>query len=206
MLKNFLQIKHKVSDLLHTASQHEPFITEDLKEIVVQANAKLVGLENRFKTENSLFRKLNDRIQIHADLSLNLENILKDAADSINDVLRYTMIFEVESYSFNCQKTLKILEQRNCKIVKVWNAWLTSDTPRDFGYRGINLTVVSPRRQIFELQFHTAESYTAKEANHFLYEQMRLAATGKKIRKHLRQEQIENAAKLKFPPNVKEIK
>ena len=201
-----LQIKLKVSELLEIASKNEPHITEDLMVIAKENTSALVGLENRFKSENSLYRKLNDRLSIQDFSSFRFAEVLDDFAKNINDILRYTMDFKFESYTSDCLKTLQMLEEKNYQIKKIWNAWLTFQTRLDLGYRGVNTTLINPRRQIFELQFHTSESYTAKEANHFLYEQMRLQTTNKESRKRLRQTQIENVANLKFPQNIESIK
>lgn len=200
------RIKLKVSELLEIVSLNEPFITQDLIEISEETSVKLVGLENRFKTETSLFRKLSDRLPNQDVTALGFEEALNDFAGNINDVLRYTIIYEFEEYVSCSIEILNILKNKGYKINKIWNAWLTAKTRLDFGYRGINITMTSQQNQIFELQFHTFESYTAKEANHFLYEQMRLSTTSNSDKKSLRQRQIENVANLKFPPNVQEIR
>jgi hypothetical protein len=173
-----LPIKLKVSELLESATQHEPSITKDLFEIAEINNADLVGLENRFKREDSLFRKIHTCFSTQSLLFSQTAQILDDFARNINDVLRYTMIFEIENYTSDCLKTLQMFEEKNYQIGKIWNAWMTHKTRFDYGYRGINTTLISPQEQIFELQFHATESYTAKEANHFLYEKMRLPETG----------------------------
>ena len=201
-----LKIKQKVSELLETALEYEPFITKDLLEIAKENNGELVGLENRFKTESSLFRKLSERLELQDASSFRFAEILDDFAANINDVLRYTMIFRIETYTSDCLKTLQILEQKSYKIEKIWNAWLMKETRLDLGYRGLNTIITNPPYVTFELQFHTFESYTAKEANHFLYEEMRLKKTDKAKRKLLRKTQINNVADLKFPPNVENIK
>ncbi len=201
-----LKIKQKVSELLETALENEPFITKDLMEIAKENNGILVGLENRFKTESSLFRKLSERIKVQDVSAFRFAEILDDFAANNNDVLRYTMLFEIETYTSDCLKTLEILEEKDYQTEKIWNAWLMQETRLDLGYRGVNVIITNPPYQTFELQFHTLESYTAKEANHFLYEEMRLKQTDKARRKLLRQTQINNVADLKFPPNIEDIK
>lgn len=163
-------------------------------------------MEHRFKTEDELFRKLNDRFSSKNLPPSQIAQVLDDFANNINDVLRYTMLVEIESYTSDCLKILQMLERKNYQISKIWNAWLPFKTRLDFGYRGVNTTLNSSRNQIFELQFHTLESYTAKVANHFLYDEMRLQTTDNNRRKQLRQNQIEKVANLKFPPNIEDIK
>lgn len=203
MFNKTIEIKQKVSALLQIAIENEPSITNDLLEISKNCRGLPIGLENRYKTSDSLFRKLNQYFERTENFS---KEFLDEVSQNINDILRYTIVFEVEKYTDNSLLTIAKLKEINYQIGKIWNAWLTADSPRDFGYRGINITIYSPGKQIFELQFHTPESYTAKEAGHHLYEQMRLAKTIPEIRKRVREKQIQNVSNLKVPPNINKIR
>jgi len=201
------QCKRKAFELLNKAKENEFVITEVLKQTAQQTQGRLEGLENRFKTEDSLTRKLYDRVrQQIGNFPDEFDKLLAEIAENANDVLRYTIIFENDNYVESIKKFLSILEENHdFKILQIWNAWLTVDTPRDFGYRGINTTLFSSGKYIFELQFHTRQSYNAKQNSHFLYREIRLSTTSKTRRQKLRQKQIERAANIIFPENIRQI-
>ncbi len=97
---------------------------------------------------------------------------LEKYANQNNDALRYTIVFRTNKYADGFQNTIKKLRQDGFVIHpgRIWNAWKNEGTPRDSGYRGINITVISSQKQRFELQFHTAESFLLKTETHHLYE------------------------------------
>lgn len=109
----------------------------------------MAGLEFRKKTVESLSRK------IIAD-SL-VENIsLSKAVSKINDALRYTTIFDSDTFTEEYLKMKQKLIAEGYKIVKVKNTWLV-----DGPYKGVN-TVVEKDGINFEMQYHTQESFDLK--------------------------------------------
>ena len=50
--------RHLAKELLKQAKENEPTITADLQSITRKISAEMAGLENKFKTEMSLTRKL----------------------------------------------------------------------------------------------------------------------------------------------------
>ena len=154
--------------LLAQAEENEPTITADLQNIATAVSAEFVGLRNKFKTEESLTRKLVDK-------SFGDSQKLWQAAKTINDVLRYTFVLPFEIYAKGFHRTIKELRRTGYRIpeYKIWNAWHNVGSDKDRGYRGINITAISSKRQKFELQFHTEESFQLKTETHFLYEESR---------------------------------
>lgn len=68
------------------------------------------------------------------------------------------------------EKTLKDLEDKGYTVLKIKNTWLDDLRP----YKGINVHIEAPSGQMFELQFHTPESFEMKNGVlHNLYEQRR---------------------------------
>ncbi|WP_256958889.1 minor capsid protein [Streptococcus pneumoniae] len=145
--------------LLSKISGVEPKITSDMQRIA--GENKLAGLEFRKKTVESLSRK------IIAD-SL-VENIsLSKAVSKINDALRYTTIFDSDTFTEEYLKMKQKLIAEGYKIVKVKNTWLV-----DGPYKGVN-TVVEKDGINFEMQYHTQESFDLKNGSlHELYEKYR---------------------------------
>ena len=135
----------------------EPNITSDLEQL--QNNDRnLIGLDHKLKGEASLSRKIisdamNDRMS------------LEEAAAGIGDSVRYTMISSDENYNNDVIDCLTSLIDKDYKIRKFKNTW-----DNDI-YKGINVSMYAPDGTVFELQFHTEESfYTKEKLNHLFYE------------------------------------
>lgn len=154
--------------LLDAAKLCEPQITEDLTTIAKVINAEIVGLENKFKSLESLERKLKNE-------SIKRKIPIEKIAKRNNDTLRYTFVFDKEKYSEGFADTITELEKLDYFIPerRIWNAWELEGLEIDKGYRGINATIISSQNQKFELQFHTVESFRLKTETHVLYEESR---------------------------------
>lgn len=158
--ENLLQLKKSV----------EPIITRELKTIVKQNNGYLTGLEHKLKGKDSLIRK------IMADA--NKKNIsVEAAANSITDVLRYTVVYDEKKYTQSYFKTKKALENIGYKTIRVKNTFKD-----DVTYKGINTLVKDNNGNIFELQYHTPRSIQVKEVElHKLYEEFRITKNTKRM-------------------------
>lgn len=166
--------------------------------IGAEISAKMIGLENKFKTEESLARKLFDI----ADIS---SQTIETVGETINDVLRYTFILSVENYSDIFQQAIEMLWKNGYYVPenRIWNAWKNIGKKIDKGYRGINITVISSQKQIFELQFHTVESYQLKSEMHDLYKESRKKETSMERRKEIKQIFVKAAGKIQIPDGVR---
>uniref|UniRef100_UPI00067C92DE minor capsid protein n=1 Tax=Streptococcus pneumoniae TaxID=1313 RepID=UPI00067C92DE len=178
--------------LLSKISGVEPKITSDMQRIA--GENKLAGLEFRKKTVESLSRK------IIAD-SL-VENIsLSKAVSKINDALRYTTIFDSDTFTEEYLKMKQKLIAEGYKIVKVKNTWLV-----DGPYKGVN-TVVEKDGINFEMQYHTQESFDLKNGSlHELYEKYRDTNTSDLERMKLFKEMLDLSNGLEIPKNIERVK
>ncbi|HES9579419.1 TPA: minor capsid protein [Streptococcus pneumoniae] len=178
--------------LLSKISGVEPKITSDMQRIA--GENKLAGLEFRKKTVESLSRK------IIAD-SL-VENIsLSKAVSKINDALRYTTIFDSDTFTEEYLKMKQKLIAEGYKIVKVKNTW-----PVDGPYKGVN-TVVEKDGINFEMQYHTQESFDLKNGSlHELYEKYRDTNTSDLERMKLFKEMLDLSNGLEIPKNIERVK
>jgi hypothetical protein len=178
--------------ILSKAAQEEPKVTSELQGLADQNGGKLVGLKDRLKTESSLTRKL---------ISNSKHMSLEEAAANNRDTLRYTMVFDEESYASNVNRTMSELEAQGYKRVAVKSTWEPDDP-----YRGVNTVFQSPAGQNIEVQFHTPDSYYVKsEVNHRLYEQFRLDSTPYPQQVVLKNQMIQNSASVRTPPGVDRI-
>lgn len=181
--------------LLEKAKQNEPIITQDLLKIASLINIKIVGLENRFKSEDSLVRKLSDYV-MEKGLPI------KVVAKRNNDVLRYTYLLSENDYGTEFESLQKYLELAGYRISKIFNAWSLAETEADIGYRGLNLTVISSLKQRFELQLHTVESFVLKTETHSFYEEFRSPQTPRHRKTEIVEMMIKKASQLKKPKGI----
>jgi hypothetical protein len=124
----------------------------------VETGGHLQGLDHRLKTEESLQSKLKDEVKD----DLTPEN----AEEAINDALRYTAIGSGSNYTAQYDTVMEKLAEAGYVPKRAINSW--SDSPAI--YQGTNITLMTPEGRKFELQFHTPESFAAKEKTHTHYE------------------------------------
>ena len=199
MIESFAhkQARRLARKLLTEAGENEPQITDDLQKIASEIFVEIIGLENKFKAEESLERKIFDTARLNSEP-------LEQVAGNLNDALRYTFILPSENYAQAFQRTIVKLEKINYQIPKerIWNAWRTAGKPFDKGYRGINVTVISSQSQVFELQFHTVESYKLKTETHFLYKVLKNKEVSEKRQLEIIEMLRKKAENVKRPEGV----
>lgn len=175
----------------------EPAITADLMQVSKDTGIKMRGLKKRLKERDSFLRKVNKESKNSLD-----EFEIRDTINSTNDVIRYTYqdsaLTLVDSYG-----TVKqALKQKGYEMVRVKNTWLDKGNP----YNGINCTLKTPDGQLFEVQFHTPESYTVKDQMHKDYEAWRVLEPSSMEAINLRRKMMEQSQGMEVPINIKEVK
>jgi hypothetical protein len=101
---------------------------------------------------------------------------------TVPDALRYTFCFEAANYSDGYRDIKQRLEVRDYKMVYSKNHWRD-----DSEYKGINTRWITPQGQRYEVQFHTPESFHAKQqVTHTSYERLRNPLTRDGERSELR--------------------
>jgi hypothetical protein len=157
----------------------EPRITDAMKALAHKTpGAKMVGLDYRLKGEGSFKRKLA------TDLLERPGDTIGDALARMKDTIRYTMELPDSSYTSEVNNILHELAVKGYQNITFKNTWDSS------GYRGINSTWRDPvSGRIFELQFHTPDSFYAKMETHGLYERIRLPGVSPEEVARLEEEQ-----------------
>jgi hypothetical protein len=143
--------------VLAEARLAQPEIFGDLARLRDNLGGQLVGLENEFKSLDSIVRKLD-----WFDKS--------SEAEPIGDVLRYTMTFEADELAGGTASAVRNLKDQGYRVLSRRDDWGAGST-----YYGSRLTLESPTGVRFELQFHTPESWRLKDLNHVNYEIRRAA-------------------------------
>ncbi|MGW1870159.1 hypothetical protein ACWCPS_32040, partial [Streptomyces mauvecolor] len=174
---------------MHRAESAEPGITDAVKSAADRVDhGKLNGLEYRLKGEDSLKRKI--ATALHDDPMLRPE----DALGNIKDSLRYTVELPSKDYAHGVQQAVDDFRSRGFENVTFKNTWDSA------GYKGINSTWRDPvSGQVFEVQFHTPESFTAKMDGHVLYEKERLPGISHEDLAAIRAEQSDLFGKVPVP-------
>jgi hypothetical protein len=194
-----LKFKNQTSEIAHQllleSKQNEPQITQDVKEIAVFCGVKVVGLRKKFKTVESLIRKIEDKCEAWKIPVRIMEK-------RINDALRYTFLISASNYADCLENLQRHFRQKGYKIGKIFNAWLLKEADKDTGYRGINITIISSKNQKFELQLHTKASYKLKTETHFLYQESRNPKTSVKRQDEITLIMQTKASKIKRPKGV----
>lgn len=183
--------------LIATAAQAEPAVTEALTDIAGTEGAKLVGLEHRLKTVDSLTDKLTRQASTRGGGTT--EEMVATEARSIRDTLRYTIQSDDRRYGGTFEATRSELEARGFRLQKVSNTWAEPGSPQAGPYRGINTQWATPDGQPFELQFHTAESFKVKMETHAMYEEFRNPATSAARRLELNRIMTEMSDRIPVP-------
>ncbi len=139
-------------EILAKAKGSEKKITGELQELAQSGNLKMEGLANNLKSEESLIRKLAE----------------VEPGD-IGDALRYTMVASADDLAGAAAKTLADLQSKGYEVVKITNTY-----KKGAAYKGLNTQLKAPNGQVFELQFHTPDSFHIKQnITHAMYEEAR---------------------------------
>jgi hypothetical protein len=187
----------KAKDVIAGVQRAERALTGDMRE-VARDNACggwLDGLQFRCKGEERLKEKIAGELGITPAMKP------EDAIGKIKDAIRYTFCFEPGRYSDGYWDVKHRLEAREYRMVYSKNHW--RDDPE---YKGINSRWVTPEGQQFELQFHTPESFDAKQqVTHGSYERLRNPLTDDDERKELEAFQREACSWIAVPAGVHDI-
>ena len=184
-------------EIIERVREIEPSVTQDLEEVASRREARLVDLATKFKTEGSIIRKMEQFRSYNPDIS---DKRLKRR---VLDALRYTMVCPIERYSQTVKDTLNDLREKGYEFEEkdVRNYW-----PENEVYKGINVTLrIRGTGDRFELQFHTDESWKAKNQVHPLYEESRLQETPGARREELEDQMVAVFGRIPIPPEVADI-
>lgn len=154
---------------IESLQKFEPTVTE-LMQTIEQDNqygGHLVGLDQRRKGADRLKEKIAEK------LDLGLGASPSEVASDIHDAVRYTFCFDADHYVDGHDNVVAQLEARGFTQAYSRNHWLDGKQ-----YKGINSQWRTSDGGWFELQFHTTESFYAKETlTHPAYKRLRSPGT-----------------------------
>jgi hypothetical protein len=187
-----------MAQILRTqALRHRPRVVAALRRVTKHAGS-LVGLENAIKDVFGIEDKIRRLVAWSGG-----RRTAEEVAQSITDVLRFTMEFDTSSYADGVRAAIDLLERDGFFVYELDNRWTS---PMGGTYRGINVVVRDPAGYLFELQFHTTESFQVKQhENHTLYEERRRPGCSPDRAQELDIAMAEQWANVPTPDGVAEI-
>jgi hypothetical protein len=118
----------------------------------------------------------------------------------IHDGVRYTFLLEAGTYSGDLETACDQLKANGYELLVLKNTWGNTE------YKGINSRWVDRESDVlFEVQFHTAESWSAKQQMHDAYERISDPTTPVDERERLRGYQRNISGQLEAPQGWQEI-
>jgi hypothetical protein len=146
------------------------------------------------KSVDSFKKKLADLILRHPDKSA------EELSLEVPDGIRYAFIVEAEHYTEATLQAHSRLKGNGFDLEVRRNCWKSP------GYRGINSRWRDPAHDlVFEVQFHTAESWDAWQRAHALYEAISDLGTPPEQRARLRAIYADMSAAIAVPPGCTAI-
>ena len=169
----------------------EPEITRDVTRIAETINAPLLGVEKRRKSVKSATEKYNRLVTDN-----------KNTDENMNDSVRFTNQVNIETFGRDVNKALDEYRKSGYIVDTVKNFWT-----KPWAYKGINVTLRNKEGKLFEVQFHTKNSFEIKDGPmHKLYEKQRKFKQGSKQYDEIEVEMKELAERsIKTPTGVLEI-
>ncbi|WP_372191393.1 XopAD/skwp family type III secretion system effector [Xanthomonas axonopodis pv. desmodiigangetici] len=187
----------KAQALLRRARQMEPQVTDMLQNIAARHGGQLAGTQHQLKSLSSLKQKLTQRMALK-------KQTLEEAAAGVNDALRYSVVLEPQGFTAGLRAVLAALDDQGHARVKLTNQFTVYPPV----FKAINVTLRSPAGALWEIQFHTPETFALKERFHDLYKHAHALALGGASRSEQRKLQapaLEAFKRVASPPGCEEI-
>jgi hypothetical protein len=187
----------QAKEVIAMARSREEKVTENLGEADRDPSCpgRLVGLEHRLKGEDRLKEKIADLLETGSP-----DAATEEIFRAIPDAIRYTFCTETGNYNEVYWDIKERLQAHGFEMDYSQNHW------NDTQYKGINTRWITPDGQRFEVQFHTPESFHAKEhITHWAYERLRNPLTQDDERQELMAFQQGVASWIPVPEEAAEI-
>ncbi|MHC2567679.1 hypothetical protein ACVMH6_000007 [Rhizobium leguminosarum] len=144
--------------LLTRARDMEPRVTEKLNRAAKHYDGRLVGTQHQLKSLGSLEEKLKQQMALK-------KKTLEEATAGVNDALRYSVELNPQDFTVGLRGVLASLDDQGHVRVKSINTF-TKPMP---AFKAVNVTLRSPEGALWEIQFHTRQTFFLKEKFHDLY-------------------------------------
>ena len=172
----------------------EDLITSRVEDTERTSRGDLAGKEFRLKERD----RLKDKVA--TDLATNIDADIDEVVSSVHDGVRYTLQYEDTEYTSGVQADVARMKDQGFELMRLKNLWNDTD------YKGINSQWRDGESgQAFEMQFHTRESFEAKQITHKAYERLRNLQTTEDESGELHDYQREVSSKIPIPIGAQDI-
>ncbi len=154
-------IQKAVGQLAQNARVLEQRVTPMLQTIAGEAGASLAGLAQALKSPASLAEKLRQLIAFR-------HKTLDEAVTSVNDALRYSVVLPADRFSDGYRHIAARLDDLGHEKRRVANHF----TKPQEAFSAVSVTLRTAQGQLWEIQFHTSETFRLKQQFHDLYKQL----------------------------------
>jgi hypothetical protein len=164
---------------------------EDAERVSV---GELTGKEYRLKERD----RLKDKVA--TELATNFDTDVHEVVAAVYDGVRYTLQYAEPEYASGVLADIACMKDQGFELTRLKNLW------GDTEYKGINSQWRdSETGQAFEMQFHTQESFEAKQITHKAYERIRNPQTTKRESRELSDYQCEVTSRIPIPNGALDI-
>jgi len=173
------------------ARKAEPAISADIQTAEREniCGGRLEGFDHRLKGDDRLKEKVAGGLSITSP-DATPEQVLREVPDAV----RYTFCLPPENYVRGFYDIKARLDSFGHEMYQSKNSWDATE------YKGINTRWVTQEGQRFEVQFHTPESFHAKQnVTHSAYERLRNFLTSDAERGELEAFQREVSSRIEVP-------
>lgn len=181
-------------------------IATDMIDTAQSMGNHLQGIEYCLKGGESLSRKIKDDM-LDAK-ALGIERSAEDAFNAMNDIARFTVITNEDDMVDKFIDFLNIQKKKGYRVVNIKNKWVDrAGKPFRDNYHGLHLIMKAPNGLTYETQFHTNESFDAKQnKTHDDYEIWRKSETPDDVKAECQERMCKVWDNVKAPKDMNKIK
>lgn len=166
----FTDASRECQDFYDKIRGAEPAITDWMKGEALSNGYAMHGLDFSVKTvesiEDKFARAVKDAVKEGDPVPTDI-----DMLRGFKDIIRYTFIVDHKDIPSATNRIIGDLENGGFAVFKVSNKF--AEPEASSGYKGMHIGVVSPDGYKVEIQVHSEQSQTAKDAGHVIYEDTR---------------------------------
>ena len=178
-------------DRIAKAEEH---ITSRIEDTERASAGELAGKKYCLKEQDRVKEKVAAAHEVASNADS--DRILAD----VHDAVRYTLQYSDADYTEGVRSDLGRLKDQGFELIKLKNFW------DDAEYKGINSQWQDRETsQTFEMQFHTVESFDAKQLTHKAYERLHSLRTTRRESRELHDYQREVSSNIPIPNGALDI-
>ncbi|RMT49934.1 hypothetical protein ALP47_01718 [Pseudomonas savastanoi] len=148
----------EAQSLLKRARKMEPRVTHMLRRVAESHAGQLAGMDHQLKSVGSLKENLKQQMAVK-------NKTLEEAVAGVNDALRYSVVLDPQDFTAGLRGVLASLDDQGHVRVKLNNLFAKHQP----AFKSVNVTMRSPEGALWEIQFHTPDTFRLKEQFHDLY-------------------------------------